>query len=204
MRPRARGLYPRRDILMRIVSGIYGGRKIEVPRGDSIRPTSDKVRGAIFNILASRGVVQGASVLDAFCGTGAMGLEALSRGADFCVFFDISKASLDIARRNIKNLGAEGSSKDFQKDAVKPGKKPGELRGADLVILDPPYKKNLLVPALEGLLQGGWLSKDALIVCETEKTYDVAFPAMFSVVDERIYKDTKVIFLGGSEHAESS
>ncbi|MGB3213195.1 MAG: RsmD family RNA methyltransferase, partial [Alphaproteobacteria bacterium] len=101
---------------MRIVSGKYGGRKIEVPKGDSIRPTSDKVRGAIFNILVSRGAVSGANVLDAFCGTGAMGLEALSRGADSCVFMDIHKPSLDVTRQNIMNLGAVAMSQILQKN----------------------------------------------------------------------------------------
>lgn len=180
---------------MRIVSGKYGGRTIEVPKGDSIRPTSDKVRGAIFNILGSRGVISGANVLDAFCGTGAMGLEALSRGADFCTFMDLNKTSLEVARQNIRNLGAETACKLLQKNAAKPGQRPESLQAADLVILDPPYKKNLLVPALEGLLHGAWFSDSALIVCETEKTYSTVFPANFTVLDERVYKDTKIIFL---------
>ncbi len=180
---------------MRIVSGKYGGRKIEVPKGDSIRPTSDKVRGAIFNILVSRGAVSGTYVLDTFCGTGAMGLEALSRGADSCVFMDIHKPSLDVTRQNIMNLGAVAMSQILQKNAVKPGHRPESLKPADLVILDPPYKKNLLLPALEALLEGGWFSRDALIVCETEKAFSGGFPAAFSVIDERIYKDTKIIIL---------
>ncbi len=190
---------------MRIVSGKYGGRKIEVPRGDSIRPTSDKVRGAIFNILGSLGVVQGASVLDAFCGTGAMGLEALSRGADFCTFMDLHKTSLDAARQNIRTLGAETVCKLLQKNAAKPGQRPENLRPADLVILDPPYKKNLIAPALEGLLQGAWFSSSALIVCETEKTYSTGFAADFTVIDERVYKDTKITFLSlsGAESTDS-
>ena len=93
---------------MRIISGRYKGRVLEAPRGNDIRPTSDKVRGSVFNILRGRGVLDGVSVLDLFCGTGALGLEALSNGARQCVFVDKDRRSLDLARRNADRLGAEG------------------------------------------------------------------------------------------------
>ena len=93
---------------MRIVSGLYGGRKIQAPKGRMVRPTTDKVRGAVFNMLQSRGLVDDAVVLDAFCGTGGMGLEALSRGAHSCTFVDSARDSLVCVKENISSLGAEG------------------------------------------------------------------------------------------------
>ena len=98
---------------MRIVAGRYGGRKLMVPKGRDIRPTSDKVRGAVFNMLDSRGAVQGALVLDAFCGTGALGFEALSRGARHCTFIDKNSESLKLCRANAQALGAEGECRFF-------------------------------------------------------------------------------------------
>lgn len=182
---------------MRIVSGQYGGRRIQVPRGQSIRPTSDKVRGAIFNILGSRNVVADAVVMDVFCGTGALGLEALSRGARFCIFIDQNRESLEISRKNVHALGADRESRLILKDATRTGARPEALESASLVFLDPPYHKNLLQPSLESLVSGGWLAPDAMIVCESEKSYTAGFPEKFVLEDERVYKDTKVSFLSG-------
>ena len=92
---------------MRIVAGQWGGRRLIEPRGRDIRPTSDKVRGAVFNMLRGYGAVEGACVLDAFCGSGALGLEALSQGAHSCVFADKDRASLDLARRNVAQFDAQ-------------------------------------------------------------------------------------------------
>jgi 16S rRNA (guanine966-N2)-methyltransferase len=175
---------------MRIIAGTAGGRKLLTPDGDAIRPTSDKVRGAIFNSLLSKISVQGANVLDCFCGSGALGLEALSRGAAHCTFVDNSRTSLDLAKENAKALKFENASFIFS-DAAKlkaPGKK------ASLVFLDPPYNKNLIIPALEALHVNGWLEKDAVAVVETEKTFSETYAA-FVVLDEKNYGDTKVSFL---------
>lgn len=179
---------------MRITGGKYGGRALEPPRDMRIRPTSDKVRQAVFNILQSRGMLVEASVLDAFCGTGALGLEALSRGALCCTFIDKSRTSLELCRKNHAALKIEETSSFVLKDAAKPGIKPAEIAAASLVFLDPPYKQDLVRAALEGLDAGGWIAKDAAILIETERTYDPA-PLMalgYGLELTRDYGDTRV------------
>lgn len=178
---------------MRIIAGVAGGRRLKTPEGRDVRPTSDKVRGAIFNALQARGAVEGAAALDVFCGSGALGLEALSRGAEHCTFIDNNKVSLALAKENAKALGFEATF--IFADAVKLKTAPKKF---SLVFLDPPYNKNLVVPALEKLMTGGWVEDDAVCVVETEKGFKGIFPAAFHVLDEKIYGDTKVIFLSVS------
>lgn len=178
---------------MRIVSGLYGGRLIETPQGRNIRPTSDKVRGAIFNMLQARDAVVGARVLDVFCGTGALGLEALSRGAESCVFIDHDRKSLDLSRRNAAALKVEQKVQFILCDAMKIGQRPQEILAATLLFLDPPYRKNLIEPSLNSLYQGGWIAPGAFIVIEMEKESQFASPAPFAVQSEKIYGETKVI-----------
>jgi 16S rRNA (guanine966-N2)-methyltransferase len=168
-----------------------------VPKNRDIRPTSDKIRGAIFNSLASRGAIEGAQILDVFCGTGALGLEALSRGADFCVFIDKSRESLALTQRNINILGADDTSAALLKDFSKPAARPGNIPQATLAFLDPPYGKNLLPPALRTLHEGAWLSPaGALCVAEIEKSACPALPAPYKTLDERVYGETKILLLG--------
>ncbi len=176
---------------MRIVAGRYGGRRLEVPKNNDIRPTTDKVRGAIFNALQSLGAVQGANVLDGFCGSGALGLEALSRGAVACSFVDVSKVSLALARRNAENLGAAVESRFVLKDL---GKVHDSIIGApfDLVFLDPPYHKGLVDKALKVLAAAGALNNDTICVVEVERSYAPELSGSFSVQSEKIYGDTKV------------
>ena len=175
---------------MRIVAGTYGGRRLEVPKGRDIRPTSDKVRGAIFNALTSRGMVQSARVLDCFCGTGALGLEALSRGASHCTFVDSAPESLKLTKINAAALDAKAA--DFiLKDA---GKLPPAPQGYTLLFLDPPYNKDLILPTLAHLDKQGWIAPGAMIVIEAEKNFTAALPAPFTLLDERTYGDTKVIY----------
>ncbi|MCF8495647.1 MAG: 16S rRNA (guanine(966)-N(2))-methyltransferase RsmD [Alphaproteobacteria bacterium] len=180
---------------MRIVSGKYGGRRLLAPKNQDIRPTSDKVRGALFNMLQSRGLIAEAVVLDVFSGTGALGLEALSRGAASCLFIDKNREPLDLARQNVQALGATGV--DFLlKDATKLPLRPDGRFPATLVFLDPPYGKGLAPPARDLLHRGSWLAQDAYIVAETEKAFTAdAFLPPFTVLDERIYGDTKVFLL---------
>ena len=208
---------------MRIVAGAYGGRRLEVPKGRDIRPTSDKVRGAIFNALRSRGAVEGARVLDAFCGTGALGLEALSQGAVHCSFLDKSRESLELAKRNAQALGLlspslrgaqrrgnpepqdgsrdcfagarnDGKTAEFLlKDSTKLGTCPYDPFA--LIFLDPPYDQGLISPALAGLHDGGWLADGAFIVAETEKRWSGDIPPAYTALDEKTYGDTKVVFL---------
>jgi 16S rRNA (guanine966-N2)-methyltransferase len=180
---------------MRIVAGLYGGRRLNVPKDNAIRPTSDKVRGAIFNALVSQGCVEDARVLDCFAGSGALGLEALSRGAQHCTFIDISKHSLALARENAELLGAQGHADFMIKDATKlePLRTGGEKY--DLVFLDPPYRKSMVEPVLSRLADGGWLAPHARIVVECEAELTAQWAGSFSVHGTKTYGDTQVIFL---------
>ena len=178
---------------MRIVAGIYGGRKLRVPKGRDVRPTSDKVRGAIFNTLAGYLDFDGACVLDAFCGTGALGLEALSRGADHCVFVDKAKASLDLARENAGGLGAHDASGFKLGDASKVHL--GQGGAFDLVFLAPPYGKGLIEAALENLSRQDVLSDEALIVLESEKGFVLRSHTGFETLKDKLYGDTLVTYL---------
>ncbi len=180
---------------MRIISGTAGGRRLIAPEGRDVRPTGDKVRGAIFNSLRSRAAVEGAHVIDCFCGSGALGLEALSQGAASCAFIDNDRSSLDLAKKNAAALGLEGGCEFIYKDAAKLKDRFENIRPADLVFLDPPYNKGLVLPALAALQAGGWLAEGATIVAETEKAFKGDFPGAFQTLDEKIYGDTKVLFL---------
>jgi 16S rRNA (guanine966-N2)-methyltransferase len=178
---------------VRIVAGIYGGRKLRVPKGRDIRPTSDKVRGAIFNTLAGYLDFDGGRVLDAFCGTGALGLEALSRGVGYCLFADKAKASLDLARENAGDLGALDESGFKIGDASKVHL--GQGGAFDLVFLDPPYGKGLIEAALENFLQQGVLSDEAVIVLESEKGFVLKSHVDFETLKDKLYGDTLVTYL---------
>lgn len=178
---------------MRIISGSYGGRRLETPKNDDIRPTSDKLRGAVFNALLSRIELEGITVLDICCGTGALGLEALSRGAGHAVFIDSARSSLDLAKKNAAMLGAEG--KFILKDAGKMGEPPSEIEPAGLFFCDPPYHKGIVPLALESLTEGGWLADSAFGVLETEKEANLILPPGFAMVQEKLYGDTKIIFV---------
>ena len=179
---------------MRIIGGSARGRQLNTPDGQNIRPTSDKVRSAIFNALFSRGGVVDAVVIDAFCGTGALGLEALSHGADSCYFFDIAKTSLGLAKENAAHLGLADNAHFAQKDATKLADRPATIPAANIVFLDPPYRKNLIQPTLEVLKTGGWLADDAIIVIETEK--DAAPITGFGDISfDKTYGETRVYFL---------
>jgi 16S rRNA (guanine966-N2)-methyltransferase len=180
---------------MRIVAGEFGGRRLLVPKGRDIRPTSDKIRGAIFNSLRSRGAVTDANVLDGFCGTGALGLEALSQGALGCTFIDSAKNSLDLAKENVAALGVENRCQFRLKELAKIGQNTDSNNKFSLVFLDPPYNKNLLLPALTALETGGWLAPEAIVVLESEKSTSGEFPNTYVLLDSRIYGDTKVVTL---------
>lgn len=180
---------------MRIIAGKYKGRRIDVPRGKDVRPTSDKIRGAVFNMLHSRGAVEGAHALDAFCGSGALGIEALSRGASSCVFIDKHRASLDCAKGNAQSLGIEGEAEFWLKDSAKLGARPDTTKPFDLIFLDPPYYKDLVNTILPALQSGGWLASGAWIVCETEKRVMINAPDNHSIDEEKTYGDIKITLL---------
>lgn len=167
---------------MRITTGIHKGRVLISPPGDAIRPTSDKMRQALFNILGGYGLPVDALVLDAFCGTGALGLEALSRGAAHVTFMDMDTKA---CAANIAAFKAEGSTTLLKRDAVKPGTPPGAP--ATLLLADPPYRKGLLPASLTALAQNGWLAPSALCACEAERDHPTDIPSGYALLDRRDY-----------------
>jgi 16S rRNA (guanine966-N2)-methyltransferase len=186
---------------MRVTGGTLGGRNLATPRDESVRPTADKVRQAVFNILAHNDfgigfTLDGARVADIFAGTGALGIEALSRGASYCLFVDDSAESRGLIRENVEAFGLTGVSKIWRRDATSLGPMSAGSGGPfDLVLLDPPYRKNLIEPALKSLHAGGWLSPNAVIVAELAEDEPVSSAEDFAVRDERTYGDTRVAFL---------
>lgn len=187
---------------MRITGGTLGGRSLATPPDNRVRPTSDKVRQAIFNILAHQDfgdgfVLEGARVADLFAGTGALGLEAISRGAVFALFVEDSGESRALIHRNVEALGLTGVTKIWRRDATRLGPMaPGADGPFDLVFLDPPYRKNLIAPALTALRDGGWLAPRALIVVESAADEDAPDTQPgFKTLDARVYGETRVTFL---------
>ncbi len=180
---------------MRVVGGRFRGRALAGPNTQAIRPTADRLRESIFNILAHAygDPITGARVLDLFAGTGALGLEALSRGAAFALLVDDGAEARAIIRQNVQTLGVAGTSRIFRRDATKLGDvHPNEP--FSLVFLDPPYGKGLAEKALTSGRAGGWLTPDALIVVEEAKA---AFktPEGFEEIERRDYDDTEIVFL---------
>lgn len=182
---------------MRITGGEYRGRLLQSPKDRTIRPTSDKVRQAIFNILHSRDAVVDTVVLDAFCGTGALGLEAVSRGALCCTFMDKNRGSLELSRQNHAALKMDGKFSFVLKDAAKPGPKPDDIDAATLVFLDPPYKQDLVASSLSALDDAGWIGAAAHILVESEDSYDPAGLSNlgYDVLMVRDYGDTRIALL---------
>ena len=182
---------------MRIVGGQFRGRALVAPSHDGTRPTSDRVREAIFNILA-HGVpdfaLSGARVLDLFAGTGALGLEALSRGAAHCLFVEEDAEARALIRRNVEALGLTGVTKIFRRDATALGPA-GRASGFSLVFLDPPYGKGLAEKALASAAGDGWLATGSVAVIEERKGVTVELPAGFEMLDQRAWGDTQAVFV---------
>lgn len=183
---------------MRIVGGRFEGRAIEAPQGRDTRPTGDRARESLFNVLAhaawSPGL-EGRRVLDLFAGSGALGLEAISRGAAFALFVETEPAARGAIRDNIEALGLFGATRIHRRDAADLGVKPAGLgEPFDLVFLDPPYHKGLGERALARLGEGGWIASDALIVFECAADETPATPG-YETLDERAYGAAKVLFL---------
>ncbi len=181
---------------MRIVGGRFRGRTIVSPTHEGTRPTSDRVRESIFNILAHGSVavsMEGARVLDLFAGTGALGLEALSRGAAFCMFVDDDADARGVIRENVEAFGLTGVTKIFRRDATSLGDG-GKHAGFSLVFLDPPYDMGLAERALQSAAVGGWLVPGAIAVIEERTGAAVALPAGYENLDQRSWGDTQVVF----------
>ncbi len=177
---------------MRIIAGQWRGRPLNAPKDRTIRPTTDRIREALFSKLDAMNAVAGADVLDCFAGTGALGFEALSRGAASLTAVEKAPASIALIKANQTSLGAALTL--IRQDATKLGPCPN-AGGFGLIFLDPPYDKGLVAPCLTALLSGGWARADATIIIETDKREALTLPESFDMVDERVYGDTRLTFL---------
>lgn len=181
---------------MRIVGGALRGRGLTTPHSQAIRPTSDRLRKSIFDILfhAFGDPITNATVIDLFAGTGALGLEALSRGAKRCLFVDEAAQARALLRANIDTLALGGVTRIFRRDATRLGEAPkGEI--FSLAFLDPPYGKNLVEPCLNALSQGLWLTDQAILLVEESAATQIILPKNFTLLDHRRYGDTQINFL---------
>jgi 16S rRNA (guanine966-N2)-methyltransferase len=188
--PRPRGV--------RIVGGTHRGRRLLVPTGDAVRPTSDRAREALFNILSHGELAAGGlpfagrPVLDAFAGSGAFGLEALSRGAGRAAFIEQGRDALAALRRNIAALDEADRAQVVPGDATRP---PRAAFACAVAFLDPPYGGGLAAPALTALAAAGWLLPEALAIVEIAASESLQPPAGFTIVDERVYGAARLVFL---------
>ena len=189
--------------MLRIVGGKHRGRIIEAPQGQSTRPTASRAREALFNILAhadwrrdGTSPLIDARVLDAFAGSGALGLEALSRGAAQATFLDNDAAAVRLIGENIAKLRETAAAKVVRADATRPpplrstGREP-----CDLVFLDPPYRSEQAVPALTALAAAGWVAPGAIVTIELAHNEDLVPPNGFEAIDERRYGAAKIVIL---------
>ena len=182
---------------MRIIAGSHRGRTLKAPEGSVVRPTGDRAREALFDILAhgrfaERPVYEEACVLDAFAGTGAFGLEALSRGAAQATFIEKDRAALAALRANIAACREERRAVVLVADALHP---PRPAEPCTLAFLDPPYGEELAVPALDALAKAGWFAPQALIIVEVAAKQSLAPPAGFALLEERRYGAALLLFL---------
>jgi 16S rRNA (guanine966-N2)-methyltransferase len=181
---------------MRVVGGRLKGRNIASPTTQAIRPTADRLRESLFNILihAYESPIADARVLDLFAGTGALGIEAVSRGAKFTLFVDNGSEARALLRNNVEALGLGGVTKVYRRDAADLG--PAHpVEPFSLVFLDPPYRMKLAEKALASLRDGGWLTPGALLVVEEAKDAGFAVPEGFEELERRAYDDTEFTFL---------
>jgi 16S rRNA (guanine966-N2)-methyltransferase len=176
---------------MRIIAGKHRGRKLESPEGNRVRPTSDMVRGAVFNIMQNITDWENTNVLDVCCGTGAFGIEALSRGAKFAGFIDSHRESLKFTESNLKNLGETSNAAVF---AATLEKLPRANMEYDLIFIDPPYNSGLCDVALAELARHGWVNINATLVLEMSERETPKLLHTLDVQKERLYGKTKVIF----------
>ena len=182
---------------MRIVGGRLRGRSLAVPADQAIRPTSDRVRESVFNVLLHgplSGGLEGMRVIDLFAGTGALGMEALSRGAAFALFVEDSAEARGLIRQNVEALGLTGCTRIFRRDASDLGPA-AQLGQFGLAFLDPPYGKGLAGKALASLVAGNWLATGAVAVVEERAGEALDLPPGFEAIDKRSYGDTEITIL---------
>jgi 16S rRNA (guanine966-N2)-methyltransferase len=189
--------------MLKIVGGKHRGRTIATPEGQDTRPTSSRAREALFNILihanwrdtdtqGGTSPLVDARVLDAFAGSGALGLEALSRGAAHATFLDNNATAVQLIGENLRKLGETAAAKVVRGDATRP---PSTQRGCDLAFLDPPYRSGLAASALTALADAGWLNAGAIATVELANSEDLITPAGFEAIDERRYGAAKIVIL---------
>jgi 16S rRNA (guanine966-N2)-methyltransferase len=185
--------------MLKIVGGKHRGRTIATPEGQTTRPTSNRAREALFNILmhanwSSDGTspLIDARVLDAFAGSGALGIEALSRGAAHVTFLDSDPAAVKLIGENLRKVGETAAAKVIRADVTRP---PPSREACDLVFLDPPYRSGLAAPALTALAEAGWLKPGAVATVELGHAEDLGPPARFETIDERRYGAAKIVIL---------
>jgi 16S rRNA (guanine966-N2)-methyltransferase len=185
--------------MLKIVGGKHRGRSIATPEGGNTRPTANRAREALFNILAhanwsgdGTSPLIDARVLDAFAGSGALGLEALSRGAAHATFLDSDPAAIKLIGENIRKLGEAAAAKVIRADVTRP---PPGREPCDLAFLDPPYRSDLAAPALTALAEAGWLKPGAIATVELGNTEDLITPPRFETIDERRYGAAKIVIL---------
>jgi 16S rRNA (guanine966-N2)-methyltransferase len=184
---------------MRVVGGSWRGRRLDAPPGGAVRPTSDRAREAVFNILehgrhtqGGGSPIPGAHVLDAFAGSGALGIEALSRGAAHATFLDNDAAAVRAIERNLATLKALDRATVRRADCLAP---PRTTAPCDLVFLDPPYNQGLAAPALAALADAGWIAKDTLCIVELSRDEALDVPDGFNLLDDRRYGRARVAIL---------
>lgn len=185
--------------MLKIIAGKHRGRNIEIKEGKGIRPTGGRARGAIFNILlhgvqGPRGesVLLDQSVLDIFCGTGALGLEALSRGAAHVTFIDQSQESITLARQNALRMGEETTTQFLRSDSTS---LPPARKKVALAFMDPPYDSGLADKALISMDRQGWLLPEAVVVVEISNREQLVVPSSYTLFDDREYGNTRIVFL---------
>src|SRR5262245_56949516 len=181
---------------MRIDAGSHRGVSLAAPEGLATRTTSDRARQAVFNILMNTyDAVRDAKVLDVFAGSGAMGLEALSRGAERASFIESDRAAADAIKRNIAACREQARSQLFIADARQPPRVAANWGPCTLLFLDPPYGKDLLLPALNALRDAGWIAADAVLVAEMHRKDAFAAPDGFELLDDRDYGKARMLLL---------
>ncbi|MEM7224419.1 MAG: 16S rRNA (guanine(966)-N(2))-methyltransferase RsmD [Pseudomonadota bacterium] len=181
---------------MRIVAGRYRGRRLAAPPGFDVRPTGERTREALFDVL-SRGrdgaqALTGLRVLDAFAGSGALGLEALSRGAVQVSFMESQAVALAVLRDNVRHLEAEAACQVFKADVLRP---PKASEPVDLVLMDPPYNQGMAEPGLRALVSAGWIAPGTRVIVELMAKEPFDPPDGFTVTDQRKYGKARLVFL---------
>lgn len=183
--------------MLRIVAGTHKGRALAAPPGHDVRPTASRAREALFDILAharfaEHELIEGARVLDAFAGTGALGLEALSRGAAHASFMERDREARALLMANVKTLGEDRAATVLAADALHP---PRATASCDLVFMDPPYGENVAADALTALAAQGWFADGAVIALELPAKGDFVAPGGFMLLDDRRYGKARILFL---------